>query len=77
MTAKRIFNDPDHPQYGPVRRMWVILTQLNMLEGAERYGKHKGLNWDQIVAARIRERPDQPEYFVQRQVLYALMEGWM
>lgn len=25
---KRIFEDPSHPSYGPVRRLWMILEQL-------------------------------------------------
>lgn len=28
----RIFDNPNHPQYGPVRRMWVILAQLDVLD---------------------------------------------
>ena len=75
MTAKRIFNDPDHPQYGPVRRMWVILVQLDMLNAAERYGRHYRLPWDEFLAANVRGALT--EEVAQRDMLYRLMEGWV
>lgn len=75
MTAKRIFNDPDHPQYGPVRRMWVILAQLGMLKAAERYSRHYGLRWDILLAAEVRARKTEDE--AQRAMLLRLMEGWV
>lgn len=28
MHMKRVFEDPDHPQYGPARRLWMMFEQL-------------------------------------------------
>lgn len=33
---KRIFDNPNHPNYGPVRRLWIMLEQL-FPEGVERF----------------------------------------
>lgn len=44
--AKRIFDDPGHPNYGPVRRMWVILAGLGMLDTAEEWGNRQHVPWD-------------------------------
>lgn len=81
MTEKRIYDDPKHPQYGPVRRMWVILAQLDLLESAERFSEHHtsqgGATWDETVAANCRQYPDINESAVQRALIYTLMEGWI
>lgn len=42
--GKRIYDNPDHPNYGPIRRMWVILAQLDMLDIVV---KHPAGTWDQ------------------------------
>lgn len=42
----RIFDNPNHPQYGPVRRMWVVLAQLDLLVAAEAWGERHGMTWD-------------------------------
>jgi hypothetical protein len=34
--ASRIYDDPKHPQYGPVRRLYVMLLQLWADIGIER-----------------------------------------
>lgn len=75
---KRVFDDPDHPQYGPVRRLWVVMAQLDMLDAAERWSQHKGRNWDQAVAFDIADcRLEKAEQFIQRLFLQILMEGWV
>lgn len=74
MTAKRIFDDPDHPQYGPVRRMWVVLVQLDMLDAAERWSKHNPLTWDKLVAANCNHHGEAPS---QRMFIATLLEGWV
>lgn len=51
----RIFNNPNHLQYGPVRRMWVILTQLNLLTFLDHFYSlnHGTHQWDTELAAHI------------------------
>jgi hypothetical protein len=75
---KRIFDNPNHPQYGPVRRMWVILAQLDMLETAERWSEHKGRSWDRALAYDIADcRLANAEQIMQRTFLLILLEGWV
>ena len=33
--AKPIWEQPNHKHYGPIRRMWVVLAQLDLLAWAE------------------------------------------
>ena len=33
--SKQIIDDPNHPHYGPIRRMWVILQGLGIEEDLE------------------------------------------
>ena len=52
----RIFDNPSHPQYGPVRRMWVMLKQLDLLAFADSEHAFNGV-WDSFLALQIAERP--------------------
>lgn len=76
--AKRIFDNPDHPQYGPVRRMWVILAQLDMLEDAERYSLWSvttgGLPWDGTLADRVQKQHGEARS--QRAMLLTILKNW-
>lgn len=45
----RIFDNPNHPQYGPVRRMWVIFAQLDLLAEADRRVR----GWDERLAVWV------------------------
>lgn len=74
MVDKRIFDDPNHPEYGPVRRTWVVLVQLDMLEAAERWSRHYKRTWDSVIAESVIGRK---ESHVQRDFIYQLMEGWI
>lgn len=68
----RIFDNPNHPQYGPVRRMWIILAQLDLLTDAE----HLDLRWpwDQSLAHTIDEGYAD-EATAQRQLLRKILGG--
>lgn len=51
--SNRIFNQPNHPHYGPVRRMWIILEQLDILDSLDNYYKRNsryGYTWDSEFA---------------------------
>lgn len=69
-NAKRIYDNPNHPQYGPVRRMWVVLSQLDLLEAAERFATERGDNWDDYLARLCRMGLSEP--YSQRIVLGAI-----
>jgi len=58
-----IYDNPNHPQYGPVRRMWMIFTQLDLLRAAE----HCMPGWDRRLAEMIVE--GNPESAAQRATL--------
>lgn len=69
----RIFDNPNHPAYGPVRRMWIILVQLDLLGSAEHYRSLGGnVTWDEAIAHRVAR--GMPESTAQRQVLSIIME---
>lgn len=72
----RIYDNPSHPQYGPIRRMWVVLTQLGLLDAAERWGYHNQVDWDKHLA-KVLAAHKQPESMAQRNFIYVLMEGWV
>lgn len=75
----RIYDNPNHPHYGPVRRMWVVLVQLDLLSAAEKYSRYYkekgGVSWDQNIAGKIAH--GYPESYAQREFIYTLMEGWI
>lgn len=73
----RIYDQPNHPQYGPVRRLWVVLVQLGMLEAAERWSAAHDCPWDESLAIQIEHHPHVPESHYQRAAIYGLMEGWV
>lgn len=51
----RIFDNPNHPKYGPVRRMWVILEQLGMADRMDRYTEPRPYEkpWDAALAQTL------------------------
>lgn len=67
----RVFDDPNHPHYGPVRRMWIILVQLDLLSSADNLPMGQGL-WDKALASRIAWGI--PESTAQRSLLKHIME---
>lgn len=73
----RIFDNPNHPQYGPVRRMWVVLVQLDLLEAAERWSKHGIVPWDEWLAIQLDENRHVKESAYQRHLVCILCEGWI
>lgn len=68
----RIFDNPNHPQYGPIRRMWVVLAQLDMLETAEEWGNRQSIPWDAALADLVPDRGESP---AQRWLLRHIMKG--
>lgn len=76
--GKRIYDDPSHPQYGPVRRMWVILAQLDMLDAADKYDReHSGnRSWDSWLAHLIASNPGDSESRFQRRGLKYFLERY-
>ncbi len=48
----RIFDDPNHRHYGPVRRLWIVLVHLDLLHARFERGfeNHYGLTWDECMA---------------------------
>jgi len=72
----RIFDNPNHPQYGPVRRLWIILVQLDLLEAAERFVARRSAKpgqWDYVISLQI--AAGENESAVQREFLYDIIEG--
>ncbi len=49
----RIYDNPDHPHYGPVRRLWVMLAGLDMLDFAGTWRDAAGYTWDESVSLLI------------------------
>lgn len=51
----RIFDNPRHPAYGPVRRVWIMLAGLDLLDGRfdRGYENHYGVAWDECMAGGI------------------------
>lgn len=84
MSDKRIFDDPNHPQYGPVRRLWVVFAQLDLLVAAERWSRYQqtapgasGHTWDSWIATLVETYPDKNESVFQRELIGILLEGWI
>lgn len=73
----RIFDNPNHPKYGPVRRLWVVLVQLDMLNAAERWSQHNPVTWDEWLATRLAVNPLHRESAYQRELIGVLLEGWL
>lgn len=69
----RIFDNPNHPQYGPVRRMWVVLVQLDLLNAAEEWGNRQRVTWDSGLAGVMRNG-DLNESTAQRWLLRHLLK---
>lgn len=69
----RIFDNPNHPHYGPVRRMWIVLVQLDLLTSAEAYMDRFGRNWDEALVSLL-ERYQMQESAAQRSVLRTILE---
>lgn len=78
----KIFDNPNHNRYGPVRRMWVVLTQLDLITAAERWSDWQrqqgsfGGSWDMFLAGSMDANPAIPEAAHQRFLIGILLEGW-
>lgn len=48
----RVYDDPNHPYYGPARRCWVILVGLfsDLTALDESYQQEGGWAWDEHLA---------------------------
>lgn len=75
MGTVRIYDNPKHPQYAPVRRMWVILAQLNLLEFADTCGP-VNVPWDAHLAGSLAKHPHQRESEHQEALLYMILSGY-
>lgn len=68
----RIYDQPDHPFYGPVRRLHVMCLQLfpNFEEVERRFERlgGKGIHWSQWMADRM-QNYGYPEASAQRDML--------
>lgn len=49
----RIFDNPNHPQYGPVRRCWIVMVQLDLLGQDAAYEAEHRTTWDACMADAI------------------------
>lgn len=54
----RIFDNPNHHAYGPVRRLWVVLVALDMLDAAERAYPLKSQPWDIAMAMNLQNHDE-------------------
>lgn len=55
----RVFDNPSHAGYGPVRRTWVILAGLGVLELDGQYRQEYGHAWDSCMAGALEEGLDE------------------
>lgn len=65
----RIFDNPNHPHYGPVRRLWVVLIQLDMLADAEAAYPDSGATWDAALSRMLTDWLHMSESQHQRYIL--------
>ena len=56
----RIYDDPNHPHYGPVRRQWVIFAGLGLLGIDEAYFAEWGIRWDAHLAHHLDDTDEGP-----------------
>lgn len=51
----RIFDNPNHIHYGPVRCMWIMLAQLDLLDLADNnaVATHLDKHWDEWISWSI------------------------
>lgn len=70
----RVYDNPNHRQYGPIRRMWVVLAQLGLLNAAEVWSTDYEKPWDEHLA-QVLAVHNQPESMAQRNFIHALMIG--
>ena len=77
--TKRVYDDPNHPRYGPVRRLWVILVGLGMLEAAEELYPPRVLSWDLSLCAILTynddDEPKAARWLVSAILLHQLQTG--
>ncbi len=69
----RIFDNPNHPQYGPVRRLWVMLAQLDLLDVADRLNRDPARAWDTALAQMV--SLDVSEKDAQRAILHLVLDN--
>jgi len=52
MSGRRIYDNPNHRDYGPVRRLHVMLMQLvpDLEEIDKRYKDEEGETWDSFLS---------------------------
>jgi len=50
----RIIDHPNHPSYGPIRRMWVILIQLDLIKNEDWFEEFHGLDWETMLCAGLK-----------------------
>lgn len=61
MTRIPIYENPNHPNYGPVRRLWVVLAQLGMLEKAEEVFYLRMQPWDVALSMNLDHAENESE----------------
>lgn len=68
----RVFDNPNHPAYGPVRRTWVILAGLGLLGRDAEYHERHNTDWDRCMAGGIEEGLDENmlKRLIVRRLLY-------
>jgi hypothetical protein len=77
-TAKsiRIYDDSNHPHYGPARRLWVVMAQLDLLKyDSEIKDKFDGMNWDEILSKELTDRSYLTEAQAQCGLLHFILNG--
>lgn len=71
----RIYDDPNHPTYGPVRRAWVMLVGMfgtDLSEVDRAFYQEWGFNWDEHLHLMMREQGYPERYALQRLIWKAL-----
>lgn len=65
----RLFDDPNHKHYGPIRRLWIMLAQLDLLDAADHAcdGDWPG-EMSVMLASNLEEK------FAQRVVLFLTLK---
>lgn len=74
MTLKRIYDDPNHRHYGPVRRLWVVLAMLYGFDLKD-VDKVHGSPWDIAMSGYLHQNV--PENVAHKTVLYRILKGEM
>lgn len=72
--SKPIHENPNHPHYGPARRLWIMLAQLDLLTAADKAvaDQGQGGRWDDVLSKLLKAGFD--EKFSQRMILYLTLK---